>query len=115
MIKHLFTNSQHIYLTTSGGTYIIPGTNGAGVVRFNPLTSRMEVNDGTLWIEAGTEVQIHLSSEAVNAIDWVKKKMAEEEELKRIAATNQALRSALDNVEQARRELDLIFNLTKTY
>jgi hypothetical protein len=41
--------------------------------------------------------------------------MAEEAEIKQLAESRPALKTALDNVEQARRELDLIFNLSKTY
>ena len=116
MIKQLSSNSQHVFLSqTNSKAYFSPGASGAGMVRYNPNMSRMEVNDGAVWLGLGDDIHLALSNDAINAINWAKNKMAEEEQIKQLAESRPALKAALDNVEQARRELDLIFNLSKTY
>jgi hypothetical protein len=116
MIKQLSTNSQHIFLSQSNSkAYFSPGASGAGMVRYNSNIGRMEVNDGAVWIGFGDDIRLELSKDAIDVIDWAKNKMAEEAEIKQLAESRPALQAALDNVEQARRELDLIFNLSKTY
>jgi hypothetical protein len=116
MIKQLSSNSQHIFLSQSNSkAYFSPGAAGSGMVRYNPNMGRMEVNDGAVWLGLGDDIHLELSSDAISVINWAKNKMAEEAEIKQLAESQPALRAALDNVEQARRELDLIFNLTKTY
>jgi hypothetical protein len=116
MIKQLSTNSSYIFLSqTNSKQYFSPGASGSGMVRYNPNMSRMEVNDGAVWLGLGDDIRLELSKDAIDVIDWAKNKMAEEAEIKRLAESRPALKTALDNVEQARRELDLIFNLSKTY
>ena len=116
MIKQLSSNSQHIFLSQSNSkAYFSPGASGAGMVRYNPNMNRMEVNDGSVWIGLGDDIHLSLSSEVLKVIDWAINKMKEEEQLKQLAQSHPTLQAALDNVDQARRELDLIFNLTKTY
>lgn len=116
MIKQLSTNSSYIFLSqTNSKAYFSPGASGAGMVRYNPNMSRMEVNDGAVWLGLGDDIHLALSNDAIAVIDWAKNKMAEEAEIKQLAESRPALKAALDNVEQARRELDLIFNLSKTY
>ena len=116
MIKQLSSNSQHVFLSQSNSkAYFSPGASGAGIVRYNPNMSRLEVNDGAVWLGLGDDIHLSLSDDAIKAIEWTKNKMAEEAEIKQLAESRPALKAALDNVEQARRELDLIFNLSKTY
>jgi len=116
MIKQLSSNSQHIFLSQSNSkAYFSPGASGSGMVRYNPNMSRMEVNDGAVWLGLGDDIHLSLSNDALKVIDWAINKMREEEQLEQLAKAHPTLRAALDNVEQARRELDLIFNLTKTY
>jgi hypothetical protein len=116
MIKQLSSNSQHVFLSQSNSkAYFSPGASGAGIVRYNPNMSRLEVNDGAVWLGLGDDIHLSLSDDAIKAIEWTKNKIAEEEKIKQLAESRPALKAALDNVEQARRELDLIFNLSKTY
>lgn len=116
MIKQLSSNSQHIFLSQSNSkAYFSPGASGSGMVRYNPNMSRMEVNDGAVWLGLGDDIHLSLSNDVIKVIDWAINKMREEEQLAQLAQSHPTLRAALDNVEQARRELDLIFNLTKTY
>jgi len=116
MIKQLSSNSQHIFLSQSNSkAYFSPGASGSGMVRYNPNMSRMEVNDGAVWLGLGDDIHLSLSNDVIKVIDWAINKMREEEQLEQLAQAHPTLRAALDNVEQARRELDLIFNLTKTY
>jgi hypothetical protein len=116
MIKQLSSNSSYIFLSqTNSKAYFSPGASGAGMVRYNPNIGRMEVNDGSVWLGLGDDIHLALSNDAIAVIDWAKNKMAEEAEIKQLAESRPALKTALDNVEQARRELDLIFNLSKTY
>lgn len=63
---------------------------------------------------AGT-VDIELSPIVQTAINWVMDQMAKESAMKEMAQKHASVQAALDNVEQAKRELDLIYELAKDH
>lgn len=117
MINNVSSTSKHIY--TSGGSslpYVSynPTNPAQGDIRING--SEMETFDGNQWIKiiSGT-ASVGMSYEAEEALDWAIKKKKQEEEWYKLASTNEAVRTALDQLEQARTRLELITILSKDH
>jgi hypothetical protein len=108
------------YTVVSGGTannpYISPGSAGAGMIRWNPNMNTMEVNDGNMWkiIDMGY-ASVGLTPEAESLLDWARNKRNEEMVWESLAKDNQAVKIALDNLEQARRQVDITAKLAREY
>jgi len=114
MIQELTTNSQHLVPSRLGVCQ--PYINGGyGIVRYNSNSGRLEVNDGSAWMPLGNQYGINLSTDAINAIDWVNNKIKEEEELKALSKDHPAVRLAVENLERARQQLAVTINLSKEH
>jgi hypothetical protein len=117
MIKSITTSSPH--LCGTGGSslpYVShnPGNPSQGMLRING--SDMEVFDGTVWMKVYmNNADIGLSSVANSAIDWAIEKMKEEQEWKKLAESNKAVKIALDNLEEARQQLSITATLAREY
>ena len=117
MINTITSSSQHLY--ASGGSslpYVSVTHNNPsqGMLRLNG--SNMEVFDGTAWkqIYLGS-ANVGLNTEAEQAISWAIKQMKQEKEWYELATTNQAVRIALDQLEQARTRVELTAILARDY
>jgi hypothetical protein len=114
MIQELTTNSQHLFPSRLSVSQ--PYINGGyGIVRYNSNSGRLEVNDGSAWMPLGNQWGLNLSNDAINAIDWVKNKIKEEEELKSLSKDHPAVQFAVENLERAKQQLDVTINLSKEY
>jgi len=118
MIKGI--NSSSRYVTVSGGSpssvYISPGATGAGMMRYNGNTNCIEVNDGNSWITMATNyATIELTPDTEMLLEWARKKRDEELAWESLAKDNQAVKIALDNLEQTRRQLDITAKLAREY
>ena len=114
MIRHIMSNTYHLHVNRSGtgGPYISPGASGAGQVRFNPNMNRLEVNDGSVWLELMTQdFTLTISDQATKAIDWATRKMSEENEREQRARNNPALLKALEAIKRAEDNFELIDQL----
>ncbi len=70
--------------------------------------SDMEVFDGHSWLKIhASSANVGLNSDAEQAISWAVKRMKQEKEWYKLATTNEAVRIALDQLEQARTRLEL--------
>lgn len=119
MISNIFPTGK--YVQVSGGTastYInnYSGSQGVGNMRYNTSNQRMEVFDGNNWtqLNMGT-TSIGLSPEAESLLDWARERRNEELMWKSLAAENEAVKIALDNLEEARRQLDITAKLAREY
>jgi hypothetical protein len=119
MIKNITPIGR--YITVSGGnsnTYVngYSGAQGVGNMRFNTSTQNMEVFDGNSWMTLNMDyASVGLNSEAESLLDWARKKRDEELVWESLAKENQAVKIALDNLEQARRQLDITAKLARDY
>ena len=115
MISNVFPTGK--YVQVSGGTastYInnYSGSQGVGNMRYNTSNQRMEVFDGNNWQQLNMgSASVGLSPEAESLLDWAQKKRNEEMTWQSLAKENQAVKIALDNLEQARRQLDITAKL----
>ena len=121
MIKSIHSNSP--FITVSGGnpgsTYIGNYSNnapGVGNMRYNPNSQNIEVYDGSTWIILSAHhANINLTPEAVSLLEWARKKRDEEMMWQSLAKENKAVKIALDNLEQARQQLDITAKLSRDY
>ena len=119
MIKSIFPSGR--YTQVSGGsasTYVngYAGQQGVGNMRYNTSSQNMEVFDGNSWITINMgSVSVGLSGEAESLLDWAQAKRNEELAWQSLAKDNKAVKIALDNLEQARRQLDITAKLAREY
>jgi hypothetical protein len=119
MIKNITPIGR--YITVSGGnssTYVTSysGAQGVGNMRFNTSTQNMEVFDGNLWMTLNMDyASVGLNSEAESLLDWARKKRDEELAWESLAKDNKAVKIALDNLEQAKQQLDITTKLAREY
>jgi hypothetical protein len=118
MIKGI--NSSSRYITVSGGspspTYISPGSVGAGMIRWNPNMNCMEVNDGNMWKTLDMSyASVELTSDAESLLEWARKKRSDEATLHALAEKNSAVKIALDNLEQAKQQLEITAHLAREH
>jgi hypothetical protein len=105
------------YIVTGTGSLTYVGTNPSnplqGMLRLNG--SNMEVFDDSYWKHVDTAVSVGLSGAADSAIEWAIKRMEEERQWAELAENNQAVKLALDNLEEARRQLSITAELAREY
>jgi hypothetical protein len=119
MIKNITPTGR--YITVSGGnasTYVngYSGAQGVGNMRYNTSTQNMEVFDGNSWMTLNMDyASVGLNGEAESLLDWARKKRDEELTWESLAKENQAVKIALDNLEQAKQQLDITAKLAREY
>jgi hypothetical protein len=108
------------YVTVSGGNnslpYIPTNSNNPiqGMIRVN--NQNMQVFDGSSWITMTTSFSsVGLTPEAESLLDWARKKRDEEMAWELLAKQNQAVKIALNNLEEARRQLDITAKLAREH
>jgi hypothetical protein len=119
MIKNITASGRYIQVSGGNASNYVNGYSGAqgvGNMRYNTSTQNMEVFDGSNWIMLNMDyASVGLNGEAESLLDWARKKRDEELAWESLAKENQAVKIALDNLEQARRQLDVTAKLAREY
>jgi hypothetical protein len=119
MIGTVFSTGRYIQVTGgNASTYVngYSGSQGVGNMRYNTSSQRMEVFDGTNWVQLNLgSASVALNAEAESLLDWAREKRNEELAWKSLAEDNQAVKIALNNLEEARRQLDITAKLARDY
>jgi hypothetical protein len=90
------------------------GSKGVGNMRYNTSNQRMEVFDGTNWVQLNMgSVSVGLNGEAESLLDWARERRNQELEWENLAASSEAVKIALENLEQAKRQLAITAHLAK--
>ena len=119
MIKDIIPSGR--YTQVSGGnasTYVngYSGLQGVGNMRYNTSNQCMEVFDGNNWVTIAMDyASVGLNGEAESLLDWARQKRDDEMMWKSLANDNKAVKIALDNLEQARQQLDITAKLAREY
>ena len=105
MIKGISQGGR--YITVTGGSpsnpYISPGSQSAGMMRYNTNMNTVEVYDGSTWKDIGSSyATVGLTTEAEALFDWTRKKRDEELQLEALAKEHPAINIALDNLKKAK-------------
>ena len=108
------------YMMVSGGmpahTYInsSSGYMNVGDVRYNVQMQRLEVYDGQMWLEINTgHASVGLTPDAERALDWANRKIAEEAELDRLAASNATVADLIKQKKELDDKIKMVQILTK--
>jgi hypothetical protein len=107
-------------VTVSGGNTSVPYVNQN---INNPITgmmrvwgSDMQVFDGNSWINMSTSyATVGLDQDVLDIVQWARKKRDEENAWYKLATTNEAVRIALEQLEQAKTRLELTAILSREY
>jgi hypothetical protein len=113
-------SSSSPYLTVVGGVtgypYISPGSQSAGMMRWNISSNVMEVYNGVTWIEVrGSHATVDLNGHAQSIMRWAEGKMKREAEAKELAEKYDTVATALTNIEKAEEQLELAMILAKDH
>ena len=107
-------------ITVSGGNTALPyvGPNPSnpmtGMVRIN--NTELEVFNGSNWQQISTSyATVTMDQDILDIIQWGRKKRDEERAWESLANDNKAVKIALDNLEQAKRQLDVTVKLSREY
>ena len=115
---HIISSSPLIHINTSSThtPYISPGAQSSGMLRYNTNTHHTEVYDGNSWQQLSKPMTTVSVDETLEiAVRWVMEQMHKEAEIKAMAKTHASIQYAVDNVDQAKKELELIYQLTKEH
>ena len=119
MIKDIMASGRYVQVAGgSASTYVngYSGSQGVGNMRYNTSNQSMEVFDGSTWVMLNmSHASVGLSGEAETLLDWARQKRDEEMMWKSLANENKAVKIALDNLEQARQQLDITAKLAREY
>jgi hypothetical protein len=107
-------------ITVSGGNtalpYVGPNTSNpmTGMLRING--TEMEVFNGSNWQMLSTSyATVGLDQDVLDLVQWARKKRDEEMKWQSLAKDNKAVKIALDNLEQARQQLDITAKIAREY
>lgn len=119
MIKDITASGRYVQVSSGmSSTYVngYSGLQGVGNMRYNTSSQNMEVFDGNNWVQLNMGyASVGLSGEAELLLDWARKKRDEELSWESMATKNAAVRIALNNLEEAKRQLDIIVKLARDY
>jgi hypothetical protein len=96
--------------------YVGPNSNNpmTGMLRIHG--TEMEVFNGSSWQMLSTSyATVGLDQDVLDIVQWARKKRDEEMMWKSLATDNKAVKIALDNLEQARQQLDITAKLAREY
>lgn len=117
MIKGITQGGR--YITITGGNpnnpYISPGSQSAGMMRYNTNMNNVEVYDGQSWKEISSYANISMTPDAEALLDWARKKRDEELSAQQLGEKHPAVKIALDNLKKARQQLDATIILSKEH
>lgn len=119
MIKDIMSSGRYVQVISgNSSTYVnnYSGSQGVGNMRYNTSNQTMEVFDGSTWVQLNMGyASVGLNNEAESLLDWARKKRDEELEWYRLATNSEAVRIALEQLEQAKQRLELTAILARDY
>jgi len=107
-------------LTVQGGNVSLPYI-GPNIQ--NPMTGMMRINgteievfNGSSWLQLSTSyATVGLDQDILDIVQWARKKRKEEDDWYKLASTNEAVRIALEQLEQAKTRLELTAILSRDH
>ena len=96
--------------------YVGPNANNpmTGMIRIH--NTELEVFNGSSWQMISTSyATVGLDQDVLDIVQWARKKRDEENEWYKLASSNEAVRIALEQLEQAKTRLELTAILSREY
>lgn len=108
-------------ITVSGGNTSLPYVQMSNGNMSNPMQGMLRINgtdmevfNNNTWQMLSTSyATVGLDQDTLDIVQWARKKRAEELEWKDLAATSEAVKIALENLEQAKQQLAITAHLAK--
>jgi hypothetical protein len=107
-------------ITVSGGNtalpYIAPNTNNpmTGMIRIH--NTELEVFNGSSWqMIPSSYATVSMDQDVLDIVQWARKRRDEESKWYTLASSNEAVRIALEQLEQAKTRLELTAILAREY
>lgn len=107
----LRTQGQFIFVGADSSPYVSNNGPAAGMVRFNTNTQHLEAFDGMVWIQIAKHEHVGMTTDAVEAIQWTRKKIEEEEKLKSLAEKHPGVADAMTQLKKASEQLEIMVQL----
>jgi hypothetical protein len=83
-----------------------------GALSYDHNSQQMKVYDGNGWMTiGGGSATVNLNPNAISALQWVERKMREEQERNRLAETNPAIKDLLDQIKEKEEQLKMVMTL----
>ncbi len=99
MIKHIVAGPGVSVTGSFSPPYISPGSQSAGMVRYNTSTQNAEVYDGNAWLTMSSSPSVSLSNDTIEVLEWARKKMQEEQKLEQLMQRHPGLRDTHEKFE----------------
>jgi hypothetical protein len=117
MIKNVYGSGRYLTTFNNNATNYMnnySGAQGLGNMRFNTSTQSIEVYDGSMWrpMEMNT-VNLSLTQDAVEAIDWADQKRHEEIRMQTLAEKHPAVADLVAAVRDAEEKLRIAVALVQ--
>lgn len=109
MIRVNITGYPIVY--QNDNTYQMPNITGA--VQWNGTTKRFEVSTGYNWQPIDNNITLNTSPHLMSCIQWVEKKIIEEQELEKLASQSPIVKNLLDQIQEKQNQLLMVKNLIK--
>ena len=96
--------------------YVGPNANNpmTGMIRIHG--TEIEVFNGSSWLQLSTSyATVGLDQDVLDIVQWARKKRDEENEWYKLASSNEAVRIALEQLEQAKTRLELTAILSREH
>lgn len=118
MIKNVYGSGRYLTAYNNNASNYVnnfSGAQGLGDLRFNTVLQCLELWDGQMWQPFKmSDVSVSLTSDAVEAIDWVNHKRKEEHDIQTLAEKYPAVADQLAAVRGAEEKLRMVAALVKT-
>lgn len=99
------------YVNSVPSSYNAPGF---GMVRYNAVSGSLETYDGTKWVNILSSVNIGLSKDALDLLEWAKEERNRQLKYRLLAKDNVTIADALEKVQDAESKLREIVILCET-
>jgi len=111
MIRNI--TSMGRYVQVAGGQsnvpYISPGSQSAGMMRYNTSSQNVEVYDGSTWKQLDNGyVQVGLNGEAESLLDWARSERDRQAKREELIKKNPALQKAMEAIKKAEDNFDIL-------
>ena len=116
MIGNIGQTGKYVAVTGSVSSNYVNNTGlmSVGQLQFNTHSQQLEVYNGISWQRLNLgQCYVGLNPDAEDAIDWVRKRMAEEKEARAMAEQYPAVADALGAVREAEQQLKTVVALCR--
>jgi hypothetical protein len=118
MLQDIISSSR--YVTAYGGgsslPYVPSNSNNPIQGMLRVQNQNIQIFDGSNWINMTQSIGgVGLTPEAESLLDWARRKRDEESEWQNLAASSEAVKIALENLEKAKQQLNITAKLAREY